>query len=204
MKKFVLIAGEIIFMLLPAIVLAQAAHEQPVDPPYPEARHYDAGSGEEFYTFRALTVPTRNGVPKEEAQKFQIKSFMTPDSFAKVYAYLGHTAQNRFQETSKELDSEFRSFIGSLSKDELAALAKAVGSNLSGDAYRNALLAALDNIPGGSIQHAITKRQVGDKTLYYFDVHRPFLNFRTLQWIDATHIDVIKEPFSLPAFTGLF
>ena len=204
MNRFVAFAACGVSLFLTAIFLVQTAYGQSIDLPYPDARHLDVDSGEEFYTFRTLTSRSHNGVPEEEAHKFKVKSFTTAAAFEKVYAYLNKTAQQRFQETSKELDPEIRSFINSLSEEELAGLAKAVGSNLAGEAYRAAMLAALDKVPGGVIQHAVTKRQEGDKTLYYFDVHRPFLNYRTLQWIDATHIDVIQEPFSLPAYTGLF
>ena len=63
-------------------------------------------------------------------KKFKVKSFTTTDSFEKVYAYLNSTAQERFQETSKDLDPEIRSFIESLSKEELAELTRTAGSDL--------------------------------------------------------------------------
>lgn len=200
MKKLALISS----LILLSTLLLRPVAGQSIDSPYPGAEPDATDAGPEFYMYRTLADRKRDGIPTEEVQHYQVKCFTTADSFGKVYAYLNNTSQERFQETSKDLDPDIRSFINSLSKDELTKLAATVGSELSGEAYRRAFLAALDKTPGGSIHHGIMKKQVGDKTLYYFDVHRPFLNFRTLKWIDATHINVIREPFSLPAFTGLF
>lgn len=203
MKKSESLAGKITYLILFSIPCVCPVAGQSIEPPYPDAIPADSDSSAEFYIFRVFAKRKRDGVPTEEVRDFKVASFTTTDSFEKVYAYLNNSSQERFRETSKDLDPGIRSFIKSLNTDEVAALAIKVGSNLSGEAYRSAFLTALDKAPGGSIQHGITKKQVGDKTLYYFDIHRPFLNFRSLQWFDAAHIDVIQEPFSLPAFTGL-
>jgi len=203
MKKLVLLTGKIALLILGSLLCVYPAAGQTIEPPYPGAKPVAADSGAEFYIFRTLSGSERNGMAIDEAKEITVKSFTTSDSFEQVFTHLCDASQERFQETSGELDPDIRSFIGSLGKDELDELAKAVGSNLTGEAYRSAFLTALDKTPAGSIQHGITKKQVGDKTLYYFDLHRPYLNFRTLRWIDATHIEVIREPFSLPAYTGL-
>ena len=203
MKKVGFFVAKRSFAILCSMLLAVPVFSQSIAAPYPGAKPVEPDTIAEFYTFRTMVGRRRDGVPDEDARDFQVASFTTRDAFARVYDYLMYTGQERFQVTSNDLDPDIRTFINSLGKGELTGLARAVGSNLSGDAYRAALLAALGKAPGGVIQHGIVKKQAGDKVLYYFDLHRPILNFRTLRWIDATHITVIRIPFSLPAYTGL-
>lgn len=197
----VALSGMLLFLV--AIVPAQSAWCQSLLPPYPGATPLHAAGRQGFIRFRISAEPGRYRYVQETGEKIKVESFTTPAAFDRVFEHLKYISEVKYQVTSKDLDPEVRTFVRSLKPAELTELAQAVGSSLTGTAYRDALLAALDKVPGGTVRHGLTVKQVRDDRLYYFDVHHPYLDFRTLRWIDATRIDVTEVPVAAESFTGI-
>ena len=202
MTKLLLIEVRGILLFLLSIMLVSPVAGQSLIPPYPGARLLTSKQ-QGFITFRISAEPGHYRYAQETGGKIKVESFTTTATFDRVFKHLKYISDVKYQVTAKDLDPEVRTFIRSLEPAGLTELAQAVGSPLTGAAYRKAFLDALDKVPGGTVQHGLTVKQVRDDRLYYFDVHRPYLDFRTLRWVNATRIDVTAVPVPARSFTGI-
>ena len=194
MKKLKLTAVKALFLYLLFIFLVGTSAGQSTEPPYPDAEPLPVD--QKFYSFVALTNAKRANVSEEMAkQTFNEESFTTPESVESVLDYLDPSGQERLLESTKELESGIHTFIGSLNEGELSDLVELIGSDLSGEAYRTTLLKMVDLVPGGSITHGLAFKADDDGKFYYYDLHRPYLDFTRLEWVDATRIRVVQLPF---------
>lgn len=194
MKKLKFVAIRTFFLFLFFIFLVNSYADQSTEPPYRGAK--PLLTDQKFYSFVALTNAKRANMPEERAkQTFNEASFTTPESVESVLDYFDPSGKERFLESTKELESGIHTFIGSLNEDELSDLVKLVGSNLSSEAYRKNLLKMLDLVPGGSITHGLAFKADDSGKFYYYDLHRPYLDYTKLEWVDATRIRVIQLPF---------
>lgn len=179
--------------LLTGLFYVSSALGQEATPPYPGAAPLVAD--EEFQRFQALEVATSAGVLTDSAAPgFSLSSFVTAAPVDSVTAHLAVGAVETYQEKTAEPDSLIPPFLASLTSNRLDDLARAVGSELSGFAYRDAVLAALKN-GVGSIDYRFVAHEHEDGSLTYYEVHRPYLDLGKLQWVDASRIRVIRLLF---------
>lgn len=169
------------------------------EPPFPGAK--PLFSDQEFYENLLTSSFKRPGVSAESVEPilkmFSEKSFTTSATFDEVFNYLAQLApseQDALRNIEAAPDSGVRSFLGSLNEDELSALARKVGSNLSGTAYREAFLKSFNEGATKEVMYGVIGHEVKERSIIMFELHRPYFNFGSLRWIDATRIRVIKQP----------
>lgn len=183
-----------VFLVLSYACLVDPGASQSTDPPFPNADPLPVD--QEVTWFIALTYAKRANVTEEQArQASDLKSFATPSSVDVVLLHLNPSEEEWLLDDTALPEPKVRDFVLSLTDDELSELVRLVGSNLSGEAYRTSLLEATDEVQGKSILRAVTGKPGEGGTFYYYDLHRPYLDFTTLEWVDATRIRVVHLPF---------
>lgn len=173
------------------LVCVGACVGQEVDPPYPGAVLLVAD--QEFGLFQALEVAASAGAPAEVAQaSFSLSAFTTDSAAGNVADHLGVGAVETYEAEVVNADSMLPAFLASLDQNRLDDLARAVGSDLAGLAYRDSLLARLSEFGAVEVEYHFVAHEHADGSLTYFEVHRPFLDLGRLRWQDITRIRVIR------------
>lgn len=183
--------------LVITLALASPGLAQTSEPPYPGASPHTAD--EEFYKSQAIAAGRRSGVrPEAVLTTFDENSFVTAAAFDSVFARLRALAVEAQRNRTKDPESLTRSFLRSLTEQELTALAQSVGSGLPGGEYRRAFLAGLNTSRPREVQHGlIALARPGGGVLLYYELHRPYFDVTSLQWVDETRIRVIRFPQGL-------
>lgn len=185
-----------IFLVLP---LAGLFHVSPVlaqetVSPYPGAVPLVAD--QEFQLFQALAAAAAARVSAEDAlATFALSSFTIVAPADSVAGSLAVGAVEFHQEVVANPDSLVAPFLASLAPAELDDLANAIGSELSGSAYREALVTGLEEEMGELVDYHFIAHEHEDGSLTYYEVHRPYFDLGMLQWVDATRIRVIRLPW---------
>lgn len=187
-------AARTLFLSLFYVSLVGPVASQPTSPPYPNAESLPVD--QEVIWFVALTGAKRANVTEEQSrQDYNLESFATRESVEVVLHHLNPSEQEWILDDTALPEPEVRDFVRSLTEDELSELVTLVGSNLSGEAYRTSLLEVTDEVPGNLILRGVTGGPGEYGTFYYYDLHRPYLDFTTLEWVDATRIRVVYLQF---------
>jgi hypothetical protein len=164
---------------------------QEIDPPYPGAVPFVAD--QKFGLFQALEVAAAQGVPAEVAQaNFSLSAFTTDSAAGTVAGHLGVGAVETYEAGVSNADSMLPAFLASLDQSGLDDLARVVGSELDGSAYRDSLLARISEFGSVKIEYHFVAHEHPDGSLTYYEVHRPFLDIGHLRWLDLTRIRVIR------------
>lgn len=143
--------------------------------------------------FQALEGAASAGVPAEVArQSFSPSAFTTASPADSVAAHLAIGAVETYEETVLDADSTIPGFLASLEEDRLDDLARTVGSDLSGLAYRDALIAHLAEKSSEGVAYTFIAHEHDDGSLTYYEIHRPYMDVGRIEWVDATRIRVIR------------
>jgi hypothetical protein len=176
--------------LAPALP-ASPALGQPVPVPYPGAEPLVAD--EAFVAFQMVTAARAAGVPEDRAlAMLERASFATSAEVAAVLDHLEPDAMELHREPIVDRDADDGSFLRSLDNAGLAALVRALGVDRAGAAYGRAYVAALAAGPPGPRTGGFAAFEGDDGGLVLYEVQRPYLDVRTLEWVDATRIRVVR------------
>lgn len=184
--------GVLLGAFLTGLAWVGTAAGQEIDPPYPGAVSLPAER--EFQRSQVLAAAASVGWPAEAALfDFWFSAFATGSPPDSVAIHLGKGAAETFETEVQNPDSLIPAFLGSLDEAGLDDLASAVGSDISGTAYRDALLAQLAENRFQIVQYHFIAHEHEDGSLTYYEIHRPYLDVGRLEWIDATRIRVTRH-----------
>jgi hypothetical protein len=187
----------------PAPSVETAAPVEPA-PPVEAAVSYPGAvaliEDQEFQRFQARETAIAAGMPADAAQQVAsqvtLSAFTTSASVDSVVAHLAVGAVETLRETVAHPDSMVPAFLGSLTDDTLEKLARAVDTDLSGLAYRDAFLAGLSAEEAASVDYAFVAHENEDGTVTYYEIQRPYFDVGDLRWKDETRIRVMHFPFN--------
>jgi hypothetical protein len=169
----------------------QAVAAQSVSAPFPGAEPLAAD--EAFVAFQTVAAARAAGVPEDRALAMLVRgSFTTPAAVADVLDHLAADALEVHRQPLVDRDANDGAFLRTLDGAELASLVRALGVDRVGAAYGRAYLAALAAGPTGPRTGGFAAFEGDDGGLVLYEVQRPYLDVRTLEWVDATRIRVVR------------
>lgn len=169
---------------------------QAVAVPFPGAEPLVAD--EAFVAFQMVAAARAAGVPEDRALAMLVRgSFTTPAAVAEVLDHLSADALEVHRQPLVDRDANDGAFLRTLDSAGLASLVRALGADRAGPAYGRAYLAALAERPAGPRTGGFAASDGEDGRLVLYEVQRPYLDVRTLEWVDATRIRVVR--FTAPA-----
>jgi hypothetical protein len=169
----------------------QAAAAQSVPAPFPGAEPLVADAA--FVAFQMVAAARAAGVPEDRALAMLVRgSFTTPAAVPEVLDHLAADALEVHRQPLVDRDANDGAFLRSLDGAGLAGLARALGVDRAGAAYGRAYLAALAEGPAGPRTGGFAAFEGDDGGLVLYEVQRPYLDVRTLEWVDATRIRVVR------------
>jgi hypothetical protein len=164
---------------------------QSVAAPFPGAEPLVAD--ETFVAFQMLTAARVAGVPEDRALAMLVRgSFTTPATVAEVLDHLAADALEVHRQPLVDRDANDGAFLRRLDGAGLASLVRALGVDRAGAAYGRTYLAALADGPAGPRTGGFAAFEGNDGELLLYEVQRPYLDVRTLEWVDATRIRVVR------------